>query len=301
MPGSAALVRTVTCCGRGVVGVGEVARRDDQPQPVAGREAVHDAGQLDGQRPGHVGHPDRGDQAALEGLGAVGRHVVQLGEQDELAAGAGGLGGLGGGGVHPHRQAGRADQVGGRGQRRAGPADERARAVHQRVVLAADRGGLGVRRGGRSDAGVGRAAVHHRAGVPHQRVGAGEVEALVAARQRRRPGVGAGHVAPGPLRVVRHPVAEVAEPRADVRALPAAHVAVHPGQVATAEVGLGEPVPDPRVGVLAGGRGGVGVAEGAPDHPGGYAARPQAAERRGRLLQVEQRVLLPLHEQRRDV
>ena len=117
LPGASGPVLTVTGCGDVVAGVGDVAAGDHQPDPVPGREALDDAGQLDRHRRGDVGDPHRRDQPVLQLLGAVRRDVVQLGEQHQLAGRSARLCGRGRRGVQAHGELRRTDQ-----RRRPAPA-----------------------------------------------------------------------------------------------------------------------------------------------------------------------------------
>ena len=98
---------------------------------------------------------------------------------------------------------------------------------------------------------------------------------------------------------VADPVAEVGEPRPDRCLAATAHVVVHPVQEPVAEVGAAQ---RRRVEVeLTGRRLAVRVTPRLPHHPRRGALGAQRLEGRHRLLQVEQRVALALHEQRRDL
>src|SRR5437879_3629458 len=77
----------------------------------------------------------RRDQPVHQRPGAVGRDVVELGEQDEPVGGiAGVLGPRGLRGDDPERGPGRADDIGGAGERFAGPAEVGALGVVRRRV-----------------------------------------------------------------------------------------------------------------------------------------------------------------------
>ena len=71
--------------------VGHVAAGEDHHEPVPGREAVHDARQLDGHRLGDVGDADRRDQPVRQLDRAVRADVVELREDHQLAGGTGRL------------------------------------------------------------------------------------------------------------------------------------------------------------------------------------------------------------------